>query len=202
MEDFMSTYLIASMKVHNHASYEIYKEMVPEIISKHSGNYIIRGGELKVVEGSWPGDRVAVLEFPDYSSARNFIDDPEYKPIAEIRKNSSTSHIWLIDGVAKKPNTTDMHGYILGRVLINDDKLYKTYADKVPAVMTELGGAYLARGGFCETIEGDLSLDRIVIVGFLDIHTADTFHKSDLYAPLLNIRSNASESNIVIVEGL
>ena len=68
--------------------------------------------------------------------------------------------------------------------------------------MTELGGAYLARGGFCETIEGDLSLDRIVIVGFLDIHTADTFHKSDLYAPLLNIRSNASESNIVIVEGL
>ena len=202
MEDFMSTYLIASMKVHNHASYEIYKEMVPEIISKHSGNYIIRGGELKVVEGSWPGDRVAVLEFPDYSSARSFIDDPEYKAIAEIRKNSSTSHIWLIDGVAKKPNTTDMHGYILGRVLINDDKLYKTYADKVPAVMTELGGAYLARGGFCETIEGDLSLDRIVIVGFLDIHTADTFHKSDLYAPLLNIRSNASESNIVIVEGL
>lgn len=202
MEDFMAAYLIASMKVHNHEYYEKYKEMVPKIISKHSGNYIIRGGELKVAEGSWPGDRVAVLEFPDYSSARNFVDDPDYKPIAEIRKNSSTSHIWLIDGVAKKPNTTNMHGYILGRVLINDDKLYKTYADKVPAVMTELGGAYLARGGVCETIEGDLTLDRIVIVGFSNANTADNFHKSDLYAPLLNIRTSASDSNIVIVEGL
>ena len=198
----MSAYLIASMKLHDHDSYEEYYKLVPDIISKHSGKYIIRGGELKVVEGNWPGDRIAVLEFPDYSSARNFVDDPEYKPIAEIRKNSSTSHIWLIDGVENKPNTTDMHGYILGHVLINDEILYKTYADKVPEVMTELGGAYLARGGFCETIEGDLTLDRIVIVGFSSSNTADNFHKSDLYAPLLNIRTSASESNIVIVEGL
>jgi uncharacterized protein (DUF1330 family) len=198
----MTAYLIAMMNVHDGAGYEEYKEKVPAIIAKHGGKYVVRGGAVDVVEGAWPGERVAMLEFPDYSAAQAFIADPDYQPIAAIRHNTATSHIWLVDGVPDGPTADGMRGFILGRVRIDDPNSYKIYAEQVPGVLADLGGTYLARGGACEAAEGGMDLDRIVIVGFADVAAAHNFHKSEAYAPLLTIRANASDSNIVIVEGL
>lgn len=198
----MSAYLIATMDVHDSAVYEEYRGKVPAMIAKHGGDYIIRGGVADVVEGAWPAGRIVVLEFPDYAAAQAFIDDPDYQPIAAIRHNTATSHIWLVDGVPDGTNSDGMHGYILGRVRIDDPQSYKNYADQVPGVMASLGGAYLARGGRAEAAEGGMTLDRMVIVGFSDVAAAHNFHDSEAYAPLLTIRTNASDSNITIVEGL
>ncbi len=198
----MSAYFIAMIDVHDGAGYEEYREKVPAMIAKHGGDFVVRGGAADVVEGSWPAGRIIVLEFPDYGAARAFIDDPEYQPIAAIRHRTATSHIWLVDGVADGPTADSMHGYILGRIRIDDPQSYKSYAVQVPGVMADLGGTYLARGGMCEAAEGDMALDRMVIVGFSDVAAAHNFHKSESYAPLLTIRTNASNSNIVIVEGV
>jgi len=198
----MSAYLIAMMDVHDGAAYEEYREKVPAMIAKHGGDYIVRGGAADVVEGSWPAGRIVVLEFSDYAAGRAFIADPEYRPIAAIRHRSATSHIWLVDGVPDGPTADGMHGFILGRVRIDDPQSYKTYADQVPGVIASLGGAYLARGGACEAVEGGMELDRMVIVGFAVVAATKNFHSSEAYVPLLTIRTNASDSNIVIVEGL
>lgn len=198
----MTAYLIAMMDVHDGAAYEEYREKVPAMIAKHGGGYVVRGGEADVVEGSWPAGRIVVLEFPDYAAGQAFYADPEYRPIAAIRHRTATSHIWLVDGVSGGPGAEGMHGYILGRVRIDDAAAYKAYAEQVPGVMADLGGTYLARGGTCEAVEGGMALDRMVIVGFADAAAAKNFHDSEAYAPLLTIRTNASDSNIVIVEGL
>jgi len=198
----MTAYLIAMMDVDDGAAYEEYREKVPAMIAKHGGDYVVRGGVADVVEGTWPAGRIVVLEFPDYAAAQAFFADPEYQPIAAIRHRTATSHIWLVDGVPDGPTADGMHGYILGRVRIDDPDSYKTYADQVPGVMADLGGTYLARGGACEAVEGGMDLDRMVIVGFADATAAKNFHASEAYAPLLAIRTNASDSNIVIVEGL
>jgi len=198
----MTAYLIAMMDVDDGAAYEEYREKVPAMIAKHGGDYVVRGGVADVVEGTWPAGRIVVLEFPDYAAAQAFFADPEYQPIAAIRHRTATSHIWLVDGVPDGPTADGMHGYILGRVRIDDPDSYKTYADQVPGVMADLGGTYLARGGACEAVEGGMDLDRMVIVGFADATAAKNFHDSEAYAPLLAIRTNASDSNIVIVEGL
>ena len=95
-----------------------------------------------------------------------------------------------------------MHGYVIGRVRIDDPDSYKTYADQVPGVIADHGGTYLARGGTCEAVEGGMELDRMVIVGFTDFAAAKNFHSSEVYAPLITVRTNASDSNIVLVEGL
>jgi uncharacterized protein (DUF1330 family) len=198
----MTAYLIAMMDVHDGAAYEEYRDKVPAFIAKHGGRFIVRGGAADVVEGSWPPGRIVVLEFPDYAAAQAFMADPDYRPFAEIRHRTATSHLWLVDGVPDGPTADGIHGFILGRVRIDDPQSYKTYADQVPDVVSELGGAYLARGGTCEAVEGGMDLDRMVIVGFSDVAAAKKFHSSEAYAPLLTIRTNASESNIVIVEGL
>lgn len=198
----MTAYLIATMDVHDGAGYEAYKEKVPALIAKHGGDYVVRGGAADIVEGSWPAGRIVMLDFPDYAAAQAFIADPDYQPVAAIRHRTATSHLWLIDGVPDGPARDGLHGFVLGRVRIDDRQSYKTYADQVPGVIAGFDGAYLARGGKCEAVEGGMDLDRMVIVGFDDAAAAHNFHKSDAYAPLLTIRTNASESNIVIVEGL
>ena len=198
----MPAYLMAMMDVHDGDAYEAYKEQVPALIAKHGGTYIVRGGAIDVVEGAWPGARTAVLEFPDYQAAKDFIDDPAYQPVAAIRQQAATSHLWLVEGVPGGPSADGMHGFVLGRIRIEDPDSYKAYAEQVPGVLAGLGGTYLARGGRCEAVEGGMDLDRLVIVGFADFEAAKNFHSSDTYAPLLEIRSNASDSNIALVEGL
>lgn len=198
----MSAYLMAMMDIQDPDGYEEYRERVPALIAKHGGRYIVRGGTADVTEGSWPTGRLVVLEFPDYAAAQAFVADPEYQPIAAIRHRTATSHIWLIEGVPDTPSSENMHGYVLGNVRIDDPDAYKTYAGQVPSVIADHDGAYLARGGKCEAAEGGVHPDRMVIVGFSDIEAAYKFYKSDAYDPLLTIRTNASDSNIVLVEGL
>ena len=198
----MSAYLIAMMDVHDSAAYEEYREKVPAMIAKHGGGYIVRGGTADIVEGTWPAGRIVVLEFPDYAAAQAFIEDPDYQPIAAIRHRTTASHIWLVDGAPGNPDSTDMHGFLLAQIRIDDPQSYKTYAEQVPAVIANLGGTYLARGGQAEAVEGGMALERIVITGFSEVAAAHNFHDSEAYAPLLTIRTNASDSNVVIVEGI
>lgn len=198
----MTAYLIAMMDVHDGAGYEEYREKVTAFIERHGGKFIVRGGAADVVEGTWPAGRIVVLEFPDYGAAQAFVADPDYRPVAEIRQRTTTSHLWLVDGAPDGPTADSMRGFILGRIRIDDPDAYKAYADQVPSVVADLGGTYLARGGAHETVDGGMTLDRLVIVGFSDVAAAKSFYNSEAYAPLLTIRVNSSDSNIVIVEGV
>ena len=198
----MPAYLMAAMTVHDPIVYKEYIKEVPSIVTKHEGHYIIRGGTYEVVEGSWPGNRVAVIEFPTYEKALSFVSDPEYRPIAEIRHKSTTSDVWLTEGVTSNPDTKSMKGFLLGNIIMENMELYNKYAERVPDVFERLEGTYLARGGKCEVIEGNYHLDRVVIGGFLNKDSVYDFYKSDAYAPLLEIRTDASDSNIVIIEGI
>lgn len=198
----MTAYLIATIDVHDAEGYEDYKSSVPALIESHGGRYIVRGGERDDVEGDWPAGRVVVLEFPDWESANAFADDPAYEPVAAIRKSTTTSHIWILEGVAGGPNAEGQHAYILGRIRMTDAAKYAPYAEQVPAVLAAARGTYLARGGRTRSVEGGMDLDRLVIVAFAGMPDARAFHGGDAYAPLIAIRQSASESNIIIVEGL
>lgn len=198
----MTAYLIAMIDVHDEHAYEDYRDKVPALIAKHGGRFIVRGGAAEVVEGAWPPGRIVVLEFPDYAAAQAFVADPDYQPVAAIRHRTASSHLWLVDGAPDGATADGMHGYLLARIRIDDPDAYQTYAGQVPPVVSELGGTFLARGGACEAAEGGMALDRMVIVGFADAAAAKNFHDSEAYAPLLAIRTNASDSNVVIVEGL
>lgn len=198
----MSAYLIATIDVHDADAYEEYKQTVPALIEKHGGRYIVRGGAADVVEGEWPNGRIVVLEFPDFESANAFADDPAYVPVAAIRQRTTTSHIWMTEGPEGGATAEGMHGFLLANVTMTDPDAYKPYADQVPTVLANAGGTYLVRGGRTRSVEGGMPLDRLVIVGFADTAAARAFHGGEAYAPLITIRRSASESHVVIIEGL
>lgn len=198
----MSAYLIATIEVHDADAYEEYKETVPALIGKHGGRYIVRGGASDVVEGEWPPGRIVVLEFPDFASANAFADDPAYEPVAAIRQRTTNSHIWIVEGPETGATADGLQGFLLGNIRMTDMEGYKPYAAQVPAVVADARGTFLARGGRTRSVEGGMELDRLVIVGFADMDGVRAFYRGAAYTPLIPIRRSASDSNIVMVEGL
>ena len=50
----MSAYLLANITVNNPENYKEYVEKVKSIVEKFDGEYLVRGGEMSVIEGDWP----------------------------------------------------------------------------------------------------------------------------------------------------
>jgi uncharacterized protein (DUF1330 family) len=95
----MPAYLIVDVDVKDAARYEQYKRAAPRLIEKHGGRYIVRGGDFEVVEGQWRPTRLVLLEFPDRGAIREFLDDPEYEPLRELRHQAASSNLVAVEGL-------------------------------------------------------------------------------------------------------
>ncbi len=196
----MLAYLVSTMDVHNAEAFKEYQSKVRTFVEKHGGRFIVRGGERITLEGSWPAGRTIVVEFSGYSAVKAFVNDPEYAPIAAIRHAHSDSHVFIVEGVAEGSDRQDYGGYLLASVAVEDPETYKGYAAQVPAVVEHYRGTFLARGGRTEGVEGTPDPDRIVLIGFADTASVRRFHGASEYAPLIEIRHNASTGNVVAME--
>ncbi len=94
-----------------------------------------------------------------------------------------------------------MAAYLVARIVVHDDAKYAEYRAQVPPVIAAHGGRYLVRGGAVETKEGDPPPGRLVVVEFPNMASARTFYSSAEYAPLLKLRLDSAESEVVFVEG-
>ena len=92
-------YIIAEIEVVDATAYEGYKSAVAPIVAKYSGQYIVRGGQIKTVEGDAPKGRVVVIEFANLAAAQAFLDSDEYRPVADIRHNTAKSRIMIVEGI-------------------------------------------------------------------------------------------------------
>jgi uncharacterized protein (DUF1330 family) len=94
-----------------------------------------------------------------------------------------------------------MAAYFVVNIEVRDREKFETYRERVVPVIEEYGGRYLVRGGEVHPVEGDLGLKRLVILEFPSMAAARRFYDSPEYAPLLRLRQESAESDIVLVEG-
>ena len=59
-----------------------------------------------------------------------------------------------------------MAAYVIADIEVTDPAGYEEYRRLAPPTITAFGGRYLARGGTTETLEGDWSPRRCVILEF------------------------------------
>lgn len=64
------------------------------------------------------------------------------------------------------------------------------------------GGRFIVRGGSFELLEGEWDTLRIVIAEFPDMAAARGWYESEDYAPLKTLRQSASDTNIILVDGV
>ena len=96
----MSTgYAIFNINVNNPENYKEYVEKVKPTAEKYGGEYIVRGGENTVVEGSWQHPRTVVIKFPTYEKALEWYNSEEYKPIKQIRLDNAEGTNIIIRGL-------------------------------------------------------------------------------------------------------
>jgi uncharacterized protein (DUF1330 family) len=92
-------YVIVETDVHDAEQYERYKAASPGAIAAGGGRFVVRGGELAVLEGDWRPKRLVVLEFEDLDAARRWYDSPEYEEARRLRDGAATLRMVAVEGV-------------------------------------------------------------------------------------------------------
>lgn len=90
-------YIIAHVTVTDPEAYKEYVVRDTPILKNLGGEFVIRGGQSQVVEGS-SYERHVVIEFPSYEAALAAYNDPEYQEVAEIRRRNAQSTIIIVEG--------------------------------------------------------------------------------------------------------
>ncbi|MBB5078390.1 DUF1330 domain-containing protein [Nonomuraea endophytica] len=96
----MAAYLLAHLRKPEEIHPDVleYKERVQSALDPFSGRFIVRGGEVDVREGDWPGD-VILVEFPSMKHARDFYDSAAYQEILRLRTDHLKGELILVEGV-------------------------------------------------------------------------------------------------------
>jgi uncharacterized protein (DUF1330 family) len=94
-----------------------------------------------------------------------------------------------------------MPAYFIVDVKVTDQDTYQSYATQVPPILEQYGGKYLVRGGKTETLEGDWQPSRLVVLAFDDVAAARRFYESKEYQAIIELRQQASDTSMILVEG-
>ena len=96
----MPAYVIGELVMRDPSWLADYRAKVGDIVAKHGGRYLVRGGKMEKVEGSraLPSTFV-VLEFPTMAQAKAWHDDPEYAPLIKARQAGSDLEMVIVEGL-------------------------------------------------------------------------------------------------------
>ena len=95
-----------------------------------------------------------------------------------------------------------MKAYVIVNVSIRDPERYKDYVQAATPTVAAHGGRDVARGGRAEKLEGDVPVNRVVVLEFPSYAQAKGWYDSPEYQAALAIRQSCSTGTIILVEGL
>ncbi|GAB3836514.1 DUF1330 domain-containing protein [Micromonospora andamanensis] len=95
----MAGYAIAHLRTPT-ANDEVfeYLERIQATLDPFNGRFLVHGGALDVLEGTWPG-AVVVIEFPDTDSAHSWYDSAAYQAILPLRTGNIEADAVIVAGV-------------------------------------------------------------------------------------------------------
>jgi uncharacterized protein (DUF1330 family) len=77
---------VARAKITDPVAYKKYTDRVPDIISRHGGRVLARGGRYRIMEGPETFHRHVVIEFPSLEQAVACFESSEYQEAAAFRR--------------------------------------------------------------------------------------------------------------------
>jgi uncharacterized protein (DUF1330 family) len=95
----MSAYVIVETDVTDPERYERYKTAGADSVAAAGGRYIVRGGELAVLEGDWQPSRLVVLEFEDLEAAERWYHSERYQEARKLREGAARLRMVAVQGV-------------------------------------------------------------------------------------------------------
>ena len=99
----MPAYVIVDITVRDREAYERYKQLAAATVATYGGRYLVRGGVVESLEGSWLPSRFVILEFPTMEAARAWWASSEYAAAKALRQASTHTEMILVEGVPSEP---------------------------------------------------------------------------------------------------
>jgi uncharacterized protein (DUF1330 family) len=91
--------------------------------------------------------------------------------------------------------------YIILDISVVDQGLYEEYVARVPAVVEQYGGRYLARGGEVVSLAGGWQPERIVVLEFESEDQAQEYLTSPENMALADLQEKSITARAIIVQG-
>jgi len=95
----VAAYVIYQGEVTDPERYEQYKEKGRASILAAGGKYVVRGGDVEVLEGEPPAGRTVVLEFPTKQAAVDWYRSDAYSEARKMREGAAIARMYVVDGV-------------------------------------------------------------------------------------------------------
>jgi uncharacterized protein (DUF1330 family) len=94
----MSAFIVYQAEVHDPEQYERYKAQAGPALAAAGARYLVRGGDIEVLEGEAPAGRTVIIEFPSKEAAVEFFHSPEYTAIRALRADAADARMYVVDG--------------------------------------------------------------------------------------------------------
>jgi uncharacterized protein (DUF1330 family) len=98
----MPAYVIVETEVTDAEQYEHYKAASPAAIAAGGGRFLVRGGELAVLEGDWQPSRLVMLEFEDLEAAKRWYESELYQEAKKLREGAANFRAVVVQGVEQQ----------------------------------------------------------------------------------------------------
>jgi uncharacterized protein (DUF1330 family) len=95
----MPAYVIVETDITDPERYEQYKAASPAAIAAGGGRFLVRGGELVVLEGDWQPSRLVLLEFEDLAAAKRWYASEVYQEAKKLREGAARLRLVAVQGV-------------------------------------------------------------------------------------------------------
>jgi len=94
----MPAYVIAETDITDPEQYARYMAASPAAIAQGGGRFVVRGGDVEVLEGDWRPPRLVVLEFDDVETAQRWYDSARYRTVRALREGAGHVNMVLVPG--------------------------------------------------------------------------------------------------------
>jgi uncharacterized protein (DUF1330 family) len=95
----MPAFVIVETDITDPERYEQYKAASPAAIAAGGGRFLVRGGELVVLEGDWQPSRLVVVEFEDLAAAKRWYESQVYQEAKMLREGAAHLRMVAVQGV-------------------------------------------------------------------------------------------------------
>ena len=95
----MPAYVIVETDIHDPQQYEQYKAASPAAVAAGGGRFVVRGGEVAVLEGDWEPTRLVVLEFEDLEAVKRWYASKEYEAAKKLREGAASLRMVAVQGL-------------------------------------------------------------------------------------------------------
>lgn len=94
----MPAYVIVDIDVTDPERYEQYKAATPATIAAADGRFLVRGGQVTILEGDWQPARLVVLEFENLAAAERWYESEAYQAAKKLREGAAHMRMVAVQG--------------------------------------------------------------------------------------------------------